>query len=152
MFSCVTFYTSGRSMYVYTRVWLFKHQGGVCTRVWLFIHQGGVCTRVWLFKHQGGVCTCVWLFIHQGHGRSAMKANEANECLTFETASVTFESKSNVFFLQNLCKFTPFASLYSDPAYGRAGWSMYSRILFSYLPVRCLKSKMADRVNFYLIG
>ncbi|CAB9540026.1 hypothetical protein BROOK1789C_717 [Bathymodiolus brooksi thiotrophic gill symbiont] len=24
------------------------------------------------------------------------------------------------FFLQNLSKFTPFASLYSDPAYGRA--------------------------------
>jgi hypothetical protein len=34
------------------------------------------------------------------------------------------------FFLQNLSKFTPFASLYSDPAYGRAGWSMYSFMTF----------------------
>ena len=31
-----------------------------------------------------------------------------------------FKANKIFFFLQNLSKFTPFASLYSDPAYGRA--------------------------------
>jgi hypothetical protein len=47
-----------------------------------------------------------------------MEANEANASL-LKRQVYPFESKYNLFFLQNLSKFTPFASLYSDPAYGR---------------------------------
>ena len=59
-----------------------------------------------------------------------MDANEANASL-LKTASVTFESKWNYFFLQNLSKFTPFTSLYSDPAYGR-GLTPLSKIFQLY--------------------
>ena len=53
------------------------------------------------------------------------------------------------FFLQNLSKFTPFASLYSDPAYGREYWTQKKLVIWYGMKYKLLvwPTKCASKLN-----